>query len=67
MLFQIYALPNPDEVIYLGDFYGVMFIIVAAIAGTAMCLQSFAFTTSGLKMTTRLRNQYFSSLLKQVC
>ncbi|XP_026317561.1 multidrug resistance protein homolog 49-like isoform X2 [Hyposmocoma kahamanoa] len=63
--YGIYALPNPNDIIYLGDFYGVVFIVVSVMAGASMCLQSFAFTTSGLKMTTRLRYQYFSSLLRQ--
>ncbi|GBP95551.1 Multidrug resistance protein 1, partial [Eumeta japonica] len=42
-----------------------MFIVIAAVAGVTMCLQSVTFTTAGLKMTTRLRVQCFSSYLKQ--
>lgn len=43
-----------------------MFILVAAVAGISMCLQSVTFTTAGLKMTTRLRIKYFTALLAQV-
>nr|ADV76539.1 ATP-binding cassette sub-family B member 3 [Trichoplusia ni] len=61
----IFVLEDRTEVIYLADLYSGMFIVVAAVAGVSMCLQSTTFTTAGLRMTTRLRQQYFSSLLKQ--
>ncbi|XP_035435555.2 multidrug resistance protein homolog 49 [Spodoptera frugiperda] len=61
----IFVLDDRKEIIYLADLYSGMFIVVAAVAGVSMCLQSTTFTTAGLKMTTRLRQQYFSSLLKQ--
>ncbi|XP_075990573.1 multidrug resistance protein homolog 49-like [Anticarsia gemmatalis] len=61
----IFILPNRLEIIYWADFYSGMFIVVAAVAGVSMCLQSTTFTTAGLRMTTRLRQRYFSSLLKQ--
>lgn len=64
--FQIYVLTNYDNIRHLADLYAGMFLVVAAVAGATMCLQSFTFTTAGLKMTSRLRQQYFSSLLKQV-
>ncbi|CAG9136478.1 unnamed protein product [Plutella xylostella] len=61
----MFALPDHNEIIRLSEVYSGLFIVVAAIAGISMCLQSIAFTNAGLKMTTRLRLQYFSSLLKQ--
>ncbi|XP_073952681.1 multidrug resistance protein homolog 49-like [Choristoneura fumiferana] len=61
----IFALKDHDEILYLADLYSGMFIVVAAIAGISMCLQSTAFTNAGLQMTSRLRQQYFSSLLRQ--
>ncbi|XP_072931072.1 multidrug resistance protein homolog 49-like [Epargyreus clarus] len=61
----IFVLPNRADIIYLADFYSGMFVVVAAVAGASMCLQSSTFTNAGLKMTSRLRQQYFSSLLKQ--
>ncbi|CAH0703399.1 unnamed protein product [Spodoptera exigua] len=61
----IFILDDRKEIIYLADLYSGMFVVVAAVAGVSMCLQSTTFTTAGLKMTTRLRQQYFSSLLKQ--
>ncbi|XP_049693223.2 multidrug resistance protein homolog 49 [Helicoverpa armigera] len=61
----IFILDDRNEILYLADLYSGMFIVVAAVAGVSMCLQSTTFTTAGLKMTTRLRQQYFTSLLKQ--
>ncbi|KAJ8737704.1 hypothetical protein PYW08_000299 [Mythimna loreyi] len=61
----IFILDDRREIIYLADLYSGMFIVVAAVAGVSMCLQSTTFTTAGLRMTTRLRQQYFSSLLRQ--
>ncbi|XP_028035436.1 multidrug resistance protein homolog 49-like [Bombyx mandarina] len=61
----IFILDNRDDIIYLADLYSVLFVVIAAVAGISMCLQSTTFTSAGLKMTTRLRHQYFASLLKQ--
>ncbi|XP_047041195.1 multidrug resistance protein homolog 49-like isoform X1 [Helicoverpa zea] len=61
----IFALTNREELIHLGDLYAGLFVLVAAIAGVSMCLQSSTFTTAGLKMTTRLREAYFKALLRQ--
>ncbi|XP_063394078.1 multidrug resistance protein homolog 49-like isoform X1 [Cydia fagiglandana] len=61
----IFVSKNHDEIRYEADFFSGMFIVVAAIAGISMCLQSVTFTNAGLKMTTRLRHQYFKSLLNQ--
>lgn len=55
-----------DEVIRSADLYSGLFVVVAAVAGVSMFLQSTSFTTAGLKMTSRLRLKYFSSLLRQV-
>lgn len=65
-VFQIFVLTNRDELISLGDMYAGLFVVVAAIAGVSMCLQSSTYTTAGLKMTTRLRELYFNALLSQV-
>lgn len=64
--FQIFILPDHNEIVYLADFYSGMFLVVAAVAGLSMCLQSSAFTNAGLRMTRRLRQQYFAALLRQV-
>ncbi|XP_047544251.1 multidrug resistance protein homolog 49-like [Vanessa atalanta] len=61
----IFVLPDRDDIVYYADFYSGMFLVVAAVAGLSMCLQSTTFTNAGLKMTTRLRQQYFSALLRQ--
>ncbi|KAF9804799.1 hypothetical protein SFRURICE_007702 [Spodoptera frugiperda] len=61
----IFVLTNRDELISLGDMYAGLFVVVAAIAGVSMCLQSSTYTTAGLKMTTRLRELYFNALLSQ--
>ncbi|CAH2103160.1 unnamed protein product [Euphydryas editha] len=61
----IFVLPNRSDILYYADFYSGMFLVVAAVAGISMCLQSATFTNAGLKMTTRLRQQYFSALLRQ--
>ncbi|KAJ0183787.1 hypothetical protein K1T71_000210 [Dendrolimus kikuchii] len=61
----IFALSDRQEIVYLADLYSGMFIVIAAVAGLSMFLQSTTFTTAGLKMTTRLRHQYFSALLRQ--
>ncbi|KAI8430777.1 hypothetical protein MSG28_000939 [Choristoneura fumiferana] len=61
----IFSLSDNARIIQLADLYSGMFIIVAAAAGITMCLQSVTFTNAGLRMTTRLRGQYFSSLLRQ--
>ncbi|CAB3235159.1 unnamed protein product [Arctia plantaginis] len=61
----IFVLTDRDQIIYYADLYSGMFILVAAVAGISMCLQSFTFTTAGLKMTTRLRVKYFTALLAQ--
>lgn len=65
-MFQIYALNDREEVIYLSNLYSGLFLVVAAVAGISMFLQSTTFTIAGLKMTTRLRYQYFGALLRQV-
>ncbi|CAH0578089.1 unnamed protein product [Chrysodeixis includens] len=61
----IFALTDRDEMLFYGDLYAGLFVVVAAIAGISMCLQSSTFTTAGLKMTSRLRKQYFEALLRQ--
>ncbi|XP_039763141.1 multidrug resistance protein homolog 49-like [Pararge aegeria] len=61
----IFILENRSEIIYLADFYSGMFLVVAAVAGLSMFLQSTTFTNAGLNMTTRLRQQYFAALLRQ--
>ncbi|XP_034839685.1 multidrug resistance protein homolog 49-like isoform X2 [Maniola hyperantus] len=61
----IFVLESRGDIIYQADFYSGMFLVVAAVAGLSMFLQSTTFTNAGLKMTTRLRQQYFSALLKQ--
>ncbi|XP_022833220.1 multidrug resistance protein homolog 49-like [Spodoptera litura] len=61
----IFILTDRDELISLGDMYAGLFVVVAAIAGVSMCLQSSTYTTAGLKMTTRLRELYFNALLSQ--
>lgn len=66
MFFQIFILTDRGELLFLGDVYAGLFVVVAAIAGVSMCLQSTTFTTAGLKMTTRLREAYFKALLRQV-
>ncbi|XP_075991226.1 multidrug resistance protein homolog 49-like [Anticarsia gemmatalis] len=61
----IYILTDHDQMLYLADLYAGLFLIVAGVAGTCMCLQSATFTSAGLKMTSRLRIQYFTALLRQ--
>ncbi|KAJ2954416.1 hypothetical protein O0L34_g2683 [Tuta absoluta] len=61
----IFALKDRNDIIFKADLYAGMFIIVAAVAGISMCLQGYSFTHAGLKMTTRLRHQYFGGLLRQ--
>ncbi|CAB3235149.1 unnamed protein product [Arctia plantaginis] len=61
----IFILTDHDLLLYLADLYAGLFLVVASVAGIGMCLQSFTFTTAGLKMTTRLRIQYFAALLRQ--
>ncbi|XP_061705588.1 multidrug resistance protein homolog 49-like isoform X1 [Cydia pomonella] len=61
----IFASSDPAYMVHMADLYSGLFVVVAAVAGVTMCLQSVTFTNSGLRMTTRLRQQYFSSLLMQ--
>ncbi|CAK1588203.1 unnamed protein product [Parnassius mnemosyne] len=61
----IFILSDHSEIIYFADLYSGLFLVVAAVAGVSMFLQSATFTHAGLKMTTRLRHQYFSAILKQ--
>ncbi|KAL4704734.1 hypothetical protein ACJJTC_006512, partial [Scirpophaga incertulas] len=61
----IFVLSNRSDIIRLADLYSGMFVVVAAVAGISMFLQSTTFTNAGLKMTSRLRHQYFSAILKQ--
>ncbi|XP_013189257.1 multidrug resistance protein homolog 49 [Amyelois transitella] len=61
----IFVMDDRNEIIYMADLYSGMFVVVAAVAGISMCLQSITFTNAGLKMTNRLRHQYFSALLRQ--
>lgn len=66
LIFQVFAVPDGALIIAKCDMFAGLFIVVAAIAGITMCLQSASFTSAGLIMTNRLRGQYFSSLLRQV-
>ncbi|KAJ2954418.1 hypothetical protein O0L34_g2685 [Tuta absoluta] len=61
----IYVLDDTEEIKSKADLYSGLFMVVAAVAGISMCLQGYSFTRAGLKMTTRLRMQYFASLLRQ--
>ncbi|XP_059046316.1 multidrug resistance protein homolog 49-like [Achroia grisella] len=61
----IFAQSDSAEIIYQADLYSGLFVVIAAVAGIAMCLQGTTFTYAGLKMTTRLRYQYFAALLSQ--
>ncbi|XP_030031864.2 multidrug resistance protein homolog 49 [Manduca sexta] len=61
----IFAMTDRDTITYLADLYSGLFLVVAAVAGISMCLQSTTFTSAGLKMTTRLRYMYFEALLRQ--
>ncbi|CAG4929505.1 unnamed protein product [Parnassius apollo] len=61
----IFVLQDHSDIIYFADLYSGLFIVISAIAGVSMFLQSATFTHAGLKMTTRLRHQYFSAILRQ--
>lgn len=61
----IFVFDDRSSIIYWADFYSGMFVVVAALAGVTMFLQSTTFTNAGLKMTSRLRQQYFAALLRQ--
>ncbi|CAK1588202.1 unnamed protein product [Parnassius mnemosyne] len=61
----IFVIRDHSEIIYFADLYSGLFLVVAAVAGVSMFLQSATFTHAGLKMTSRLRYQYFSAILRQ--
>ncbi|XP_026315183.1 multidrug resistance protein homolog 49-like isoform X2 [Hyposmocoma kahamanoa] len=61
----VFAYPDGAFIIAKCDLFAGLFILVAATAGVTMCLQSATFTSAGLMMTNRLREQYFSGLLRQ--
>lgn len=42
-----------------------MFLVIGIIAGLGTLIQTYAFNTAGVKMTSRLRRMAFSTLLKQ--
>uniref|UniRef100_A0A1I8NNJ9 ABC-type xenobiotic transporter n=1 Tax=Stomoxys calcitrans TaxID=35570 RepID=A0A1I8NNJ9_STOCA len=55
-----------DEVIRSGStFLACMFLTVGVIAGVGTLLQTYMFNTAGVKMTSRLRNMTFTTLLNQ--
>ncbi|CAB3235155.1 unnamed protein product [Arctia plantaginis] len=62
---SIFVLKDHNELLYFADLYAGLFVLVSSFAGLCMLLQSFTFTRGGLKMTTRLRTQYFAALLRQ--
>ncbi|XP_013099657.2 multidrug resistance protein homolog 49 [Stomoxys calcitrans] len=55
-----------DEVIKSeANFLSYMFLTIGVIAGVGTLLQSYMFNTAGVKMTSRLRNTTFQTLLSQ--
>ncbi|XP_073848261.1 multi drug resistance 49 isoform X1 [Musca autumnalis] len=60
-------LSNEDEQVVRdgANFLSYIFIGIGLVAGIGALLQTYMFNTAGVKMTTRLRNMTFQTLLKQ--
>ncbi|KPJ04743.1 Multidrug resistance protein 1 [Papilio xuthus] len=61
----IFVLRERAEVLRRADLFAGMCVLVGAVAALAMFLQNATFTHSGLRLTNRLRHQYFSAILRQ--
>ncbi|KPJ16025.1 Multidrug resistance protein 1 [Papilio machaon] len=61
----IFVLTERGEVLRQADLFAGMCVLVGAVAALAMFLQNATFTHSGLRLTNRLRHQYFSAILRQ--
>ncbi|KAI8127489.1 Multidrug resistance protein like protein 49 [Lucilia cuprina] len=46
-------------------FFSYMFLVIGIMAGLGTLIQTYAFNTAGVKMTSRLRSRAFQTLLKQ--
>lgn len=62
---QILADDDEDVVKSGANFLAYMFIAIGFVAGLGTLLQTYMFNTAGVKMTSRLRNMTFQTLLKQ--
>lgn len=65
-LFQVLGSNEPDEdIIEKTNMYSLVFVIAGLFTGTATFLQIYMFGIAGEKLTMRLRNLMFVSMLNQ--
>ena len=62
----MYAVLDPEEQERRIDIYAAIMVGIGAISGTAMFFLNYMFGYSGEKLTERLRQMSFKSLLRQV-
>ncbi|XP_075169480.1 multi drug resistance 49 [Haematobia irritans] len=63
--FGILGEEDDDLIRSEANFLSYMFLVIGIVAGLGTLIQSYMFTTAGVKMTSRLRNKTFATLLKQ--
>lgn len=63
--FGILSNGDPDVVRHEGNNISYIFIGIGLMAGLGTMLQSYMFTTAGVKMTTRLRKTAFKTIMSQ--
>lgn len=64
-ILQTFADPNPENVRNGTNFWASMFVAIAAVTLVSSFCQSFLFSLSGEKLTTRIRKMYFKALVRQ--
>lgn len=63
--FQILSDPDDDWVRSKSHFYSFLFVALGIVTGIATFIQTWAFNVAGCRLTTRLRELSFHSMIKQ--
>ncbi|KNC74495.1 hypothetical protein SARC_12961 [Sphaeroforma arctica JP610] len=57
--------PGDEQVLTDGDFYSLMFIVIAAVHGSSAFIKDVCFHRAGEKLTHRLRTTVFASIIRK--
>ena len=63
--YGIMSLPDPVATQYQVDVLSIYFVILGILAGVATFLQTFMFNVTGVRLTYRLRENVFASVIRQ--
>uniref|UniRef100_A0A336LJ59 ABC-type xenobiotic transporter n=1 Tax=Culicoides sonorensis TaxID=179676 RepID=A0A336LJ59_CULSO len=64
-IYGLLALPDDEEIRQGTNFYSILFIVLGIVTGLATFFQTFSLNVAGVRLTKRLRQTSFKSMLEQ--